>query len=168
MNRKYDVNYFIDKINKIRSIRPLISITTDVIAGFPNETDELFNETIDTIKKVNFSKLHVFPYSPREGTPASVMDNQVSDVIKKQRVSELINLSKQLELDYMNKFVGQTISFIPEVYKDGYLCGHTENYLSIKVKGCKKLLNEIVKVKINSIEYPYCLAEIYEEVYEVL
>jgi len=72
MNRKYDKEYFINKINEIRSIRPLISITTDVIVGFPNETEELFLETVDTIKKVNFSKLHVFPYSVREGTVAAV------------------------------------------------------------------------------------------------
>lgn len=160
MNRKYDVAYFIDKINKLRSIRPLISITTDVIVGFPNETDELFNETINTIKKVKFSKLHVFPYSPREGTKASVMNNQVSDVIKKQRVNALINLSKELEVNYMNEFLDETIEFIPEVYKDGYLIGHTENYLSIKAKGSIDLLNKIVEVKINNICYPYCIAKI--------
>lgn len=160
MNRKYDVKYFINKINEIRSIRPLISITTDVIVGFPCETDELFNQTIETIKKINFSKLHVFPYSPREGTVASRMDNQINDTLKKQRVSKLINLSKQLEFDYMNKFLDNTIEFIPETFKDGYLIGHTENYLSIKAKGCENLLNTIVKVKITSIDYPYCLAEI--------
>ena len=164
MNRKYDVAYFIDKINKLRSIRPLMSITTDVIVGFPYETDELFSETINTIKKVNFSKLHVFPYSPREGTKASIMPNQVSENVKKQRVNTLINLSKELELDYMNKFIGKYIEFIPETYKDGYLIGHTDNYLSIKVRGNKDLLNKIVKVKINDISYPYCKAEICEEV----
>ena len=165
MNRKYDVNYFIDKINKLKSIRPLMSITTDVIVGFPNETDELFEETIGTIKKINFSKLHVFPYSPREGTPASVMDNQVSEITKKQRVSRLIELSKQLEIDYMTEFINKNITFIPEVYKDGYLIGHTENYLSIKTKGSIDLLNEIVEVKINNVEYPYCISEICEKIY---
>lgn len=86
MNRKYDKKYFIDKINKIRSIRPTISITTDVIVGFPGETEEEFNETIDTIKKVNFSKLHVFPYSKRDGTAASLMDNQIDDVTKREEL----------------------------------------------------------------------------------
>jgi len=162
MNRKYDKEYFINKINEIRSIRPLISITTDVIVGFPNETEELFLETIDTIKKVNFSKLHVFPYSKREGTPASVMENQVDDVVKKQRVHRLIELSKELEVDYFNKFKDTVVNFIPEVYKDGYLVGHTGNYLSIKVKGCKEMLNKIVDVKITSVNYPYCEAELLE------
>ena len=165
MNRKYDIDYFINKINKLRSIRPTMSITTDVIVGFPNETDELFLETIDTIKKVNFSKLHVFPYSKREGTPASIMDNQVSEIVKKQRVSKLIDLSKELEIDYMNKFINKKILFIPEVCKDGYLMGHTENYLSIKTKGNIDLLNKIVEVEIKSIEYPYCISEICEKVY---
>lgn len=162
MNRKYDKKYFIEKINEIRKIRPSISITTDVIVGFPGETDELFLETIDTIKKVKFSKLHVFPYSKREGTKAASMDNQVDEVIKKQRVHELLKLSEELEKDYFNKFVGSTLKFIPEVYKDGYLIGHTGNYLQIKTKGDNKLLNEIVNVKIDYIDYPYCISSIVE------
>lgn len=160
MNRKYDTAYFINKINKLRSVRPNMSITTDVIVGFPGETDSLFNETVETIKQIKFAKLHVFPYSLREGTKASLMENQVSDIIKKQRVNVLLNLSKELELEYMNKFVGSQITFIPEVYKDGYLCGHTGNYLSIKAEGAKDLLNTLVDVEIISIEYPYCISKI--------
>ena len=163
MNRKYDVSYFIDKIDKLRSIRPLMSVTTDVIVGFPGETEELFNQTIETIKKVNFSKLHVFPYSIREGTKASTMPNQVDEKEKKRRVKVLMDLSKKLELEYMNKFIGQTLNYIPETYKDGYLKGHTENYLSIKAKGCENLLNKVVNIKIVNIDYPYCEAEICEE-----
>ena len=102
MNRKYDVSYFIDKITKLREIRPNISITTDVIVGFPNETDELFEETVKNIKKINFSKLHVFPYSLREGTKASLMENQINTTIKKDRSHILIELSKKLELDYVD------------------------------------------------------------------
>jgi len=160
MNRKYDLNYFFDKIEKLRSIRPNISITTDVIVGFPNETDELFEETINTIKKINFSKLHVFPYSKREGTKASLMDNQIDENIKKKRARILIDLSNELELNYMNKFINKEVEFIPETFKDGYLFGHTGNYLSIKVKGDKGLLNKVVKVKITSIEYPYCMSNL--------
>ena len=160
MNRKYDINYFINKINELRSIRPDISITTDVIVGFPFETEELFQETINNIKKINFSKLHVFPYSRREGTKADLMDNQVDDVTKKNRAHVLIELSKELELNYMNKFIGKEIEFIPETYKDGYLYGHTGNYLAIKTKGDKDLINNIVKVKIEKIEYPYCVSSL--------
>ena len=160
MNRKYDINYFINKINELRSIRPDISITTDVIVGFPFETEGLFQETINNIKKINFSKLHVFPYSRREGTKADLMDNQVDDVTKKNRAHVLIELSKELELNYMNKFIGKEIEFIPETYKDDYLYGHTGNYLAIKTKGNKELINNIVKVKIEKIEYPYCVSSL--------
>ncbi len=162
MNRKYDINYFIDKINKLRSIRPNMSITTDVIVGFPNETADLFEETISNIKKINFSKLHVFPYSLREGTKASLIDNQIDNVTKKERAHILLNLSKDLELAYMNKFINKTIEFIPETYKDGYLYGHTGNYLSIKLKGNKDLINKIVNIKIVNIEYPYCIGIVNE------
>ena len=163
MNRKYDISYFINKINKLRSIRPLISITTDVIVGFPYETEELFNETVENIKKIGFTKLHVFPYSVREGTKASLMDNQVSENIKKQRAHILLDLSKQLEINYINNFIGSYLEFIPETYKDGYLYGHTGNYLAIKTLGDKKLLNQIVKIKIDSLDYPYCLSSICQE-----
>ena len=163
MNRKYDISYFINKINKIRSIRPLISLTTDVIVGFPYETEELFNETVENIKKIGFTKLHVFPYSVREGTKASLMDNQVPEIIKKQRAHILLDLSKQLEINYINNFIGSYLEFIPETYKDGYLYGHTGNYLAIKTLGDKKLLNQIVKIKIDSLDYPYCLSSICQE-----
>lgn len=158
MNRKYDIDYFINKINELRSIRPNISITTDVIVGFPNETEEDFNETIDNVRKIKFSKIHVFPYSKREGTVAARMENQVSNEIKKERVSRLIKVSKELEIEYMNKFINQEVVFIPEVYKDGYLIGHTGNYLSVKMKSDKKLLNQEVKGKIESVNYPYVMA----------
>ncbi len=160
MNRKYDITYFINKINKLRSIRPNISITTDVIVGFPYETDELFNETIDNIKKIKFSKIHVFPYSIREGTKASLMDNQIKEEVKKERVRKLLDLSKELEIEYINKFIGKIIEFIPETYKDGYLYGHTSNYLSIKTLGNKDLLNKVIEVKIIQIDYPYCVSNI--------
>ena len=159
MNRKYDKEYFINKINEIRSIRPDISITTDVIVGFPSETDELFEETIDTIKKVNFSKLHVFPFSLRRGTKAEVIPNHVDEVTKKKRTKTLIELSKKLEIDYMNKFIGKKVIFIPEVYKDGYLIGHTGNYLLVKYKGMENLLNKDVLVEVKSVEYPYVIGE---------
>ncbi len=163
MNRKYDVAYFINKINKLREIRPLISITTDVIVGFPYETEELFNETINNIKNINFTKLHVFPYSVREGTKASLMTEQVSETVKKERVKKLLNLSKELEENYFNQFVGKYVDFIPETYKDGYLYGHTGNYLAIKTLGDKSLLNKIIKVKIEMLDYPYCVSSICQD-----
>lgn len=156
MNRKYDVAYFKDKINKIRSIRPNISITTDVIVGFPNETKDDFNTTVNTIKEIKFTKLHVFPFSVRKGTVAETMENQIDEKTKKERVHILMDISKELELDYMNKFVGCEVEFIPEVSKDGYIIGHTGNYLQIKSK-IKSNGHETIKTTIKSIEYPYCM-----------
>ena len=160
MNRKYDKEYFIDKINKIRSIRPDISITTDVIVGFPSETEELFNETIETINKIKFSKIHVFPFSLRKGTKAEEIPNHVDDVTKKKRVKELVELSYSLENSYMNKFINKNVLLLPEIYKDGYLIGHTDNYLKIKASGNKDLLNKIIEVEILENDYPYLLGKI--------
>jgi len=168
MNRKYDIAYFIDKVNKIRKVKPDISLTTDVIVGFPDETDDDFKEMVDNIKKINFAKLHVFPYSLREGTKAALMENQIDEVVKKERVNSLLNLSKQLELSYMDKFIGKEVEVLFETYKDGYLLGHTGNYLLIKAKGEKDLLNKIVKVKIIENTYPYCLASICKESFDNL
>ena len=159
MNRKYDKKYFIEKIEKLRSIRPLISITTDVIVGFPGEDESLFKETIETIKKIKFSKIHVFPFSLRKGTKAEDLDNKVDDVTKKNRVKELINISKNLEIEYFNKFINKTVEFLPEVYKDGFIIGHTGNYLQIKSVGTIKDLNTFKTVKIEKLEYPYLIGK---------
>lgn len=163
MNRKYDKTYFINKIEEIRKIRPEMSVTTDVIVGFPYETEELFMETVDTIQKIRFSKLHVFPYSKRTGTVASTMDEQVPEIIKKERVKTLLTLSKELEQSYMEQYVGKVVTFIPEVYKNGYLIGHTGNFLSIKVSGSEDMLYQDVNVLIETIEYPYCVGKIVEK-----
>lgn len=158
MNRKYDKKYFINKINKIRDIRKDINITTDVIVGFPGETDELFEETIDTINKINFTKMHVFPYSDREGTKASQMKNKVNGIIKKARVKKLLEISKQNEIKYMEKHLNKNITFIPEKYEDGYLIGHSGNYLLIKAKGNSNLIGKEVLVHTDKVEYPYILS----------
>ena len=159
MNSKYDKQYFIEKIEKIRNIRPNISITTDLIVGFPGETEELFNETIDTINKIKFSKIHVFPFSLRKGTKAEELPNHIDDVTKKKRVKELIEISENLEKEYFNKFLNTEVEFLPEIYKDDFIIGHTGNYLLIKKIGNIEDLNEIKKVTIKEIEYPYCIGK---------
>lgn len=160
MNRKYDVAYFLNKLAEIRKIRPNVSITTDIIVGFPGETDEEFNETLETAIKCQFSKIHVFPYSLREGTKAESLPNHIDEKTKKERVKKLIDLSKKLEIEYMSKFLNREITFIPETIKDGYLYGHTGNYLYIKTKGCEELLYKDIKVTLKEIDYPYLLGEI--------
>ena len=158
MNRKYDLSYFFHKIEEIRAIRPDISISTDVIVGFPGESDELFNKTIETCKKIAFSKIHVFPYSEREGTASSRMDNKLDGSIKKERARKLIEVSKELEINYMQKFIDKDVEVLIEEYKDGYSYGHTGNFLYVKIKN-ELPHNDMVTVKIKDINYPYCIGE---------
>ena len=133
MNRKYDLKYYEEKIKKIRMIRPNISITTDIIVGFPYETDKLFNETLEFSRKMNFSKIHVFPYSIRLGTSAANMPNQVDESIKKERVKKLMDLSETMEKEYYNKFVGKELDILVEVCDNNVSIGHSSNYLMIRL-----------------------------------
>ena len=159
MNRKYDLKYFEDKIAEIRSIRPDISITTDIIVGFPGETEELFKETLNTVRRINFSKVHVFPYSERKGTKSERLPNKIPTNIKKDYVKRLIELSKELEIEYASKFIGKELEILVEQTKDGFSYGHTSNYLNVKVKG-NLSHNELIKVKITSVDYPNVIGEI--------
>ena len=109
MNRKYDLAYFENKLKEIRKIRKDIAITTDVIVGFPFESDEDFRKTVDTVKRFEFAKIHVFPYSLREGTKAATMTDQVEGTTKKERAKALGEVSKELEINYMNKFIGKDL-----------------------------------------------------------
>ena len=159
MNRKYDLNYYFKKIEEIRKIRPSISITTDVIVGFPGESEELFLKTIETCKKIGFAKIHVFPFSLRNGTKAENLPNHLDNSIKKERSRRLLNVSKELEINYFSKFINSEVEVLIEEYKDGYSYGHTSNFLHVKVfKELKH--NEFYTVKITDIDYPYCIGEI--------
>ena len=146
MNRRYDTKYYEDKINLIRSVNPNISITTDVIVGFPGETEEDFNETYEFCKKMKFSKIHVFPYSDRDGTESSKMNNKVNPKVKKERVNKLLNLSNQLELEYKKKFNNKTLSVLFERKKFLTYTGYSSNYIEVKKIGFYKL-NNIYNVK---------------------
>lgn len=158
MNRKYDTEYFYNRINKIREIRPDISITTDVIVGFPGEDENLFEECIEFCKKIKFSKIHVFPYSVRKGTPAAKFPNQIDNALKKERARILIDVSKKLEEEYMMKFLNTKVDVLVEQNKDGYSYGHTSNYLLMKLEG-KYTSEEVINAKIVELEYPCCIAK---------
>jgi len=135
MNRKYDKKFFKEKIDFIRSIKKDISITTDVIVGFPGETDEMHNESMDFIKELKFTKIHVFPYSDREGTVASKMNNKVDGNVKKKRVNELLNISKELEKEYYSNFYGRDMKVLIEEEKEEHFIGFTPNYIKVKASG---------------------------------
>ena len=132
MNRKYDLQYFYQKINEIRNIRPDISITTDIIVGFPTETKVMFNKTYETAEKIKFSKIHVFPYSKRDGTIASRLKD-IDSTEKTNRVHKLLELSDYLELEYNKKFIGKEVNVLIEENKDNKSIGHTSNYLRVEI-----------------------------------
>ena len=155
MRRKYNIDEFIAKINKIREIRPDISITTDVIVGHPMESEELFLKTLETVTKINFSKVHVFPYSKREGTLASRMEGQVPKNIKHERSKRLIEKSGELEQAYLKRFQGKTLQVLIE--KDN--TGLTSNYIKVKVLD-NVLDNTLVNVLIKDIKDGYVLGEV--------
>ena len=147
MNRRYNKEYFLDKVNTIRMLRPNISLTTDVIVGFPSETEELFNESYEFCKQIGFSKIHVFPYSDRNGTVASKMTNKIDNSIKKQRVHKLMELSSKMEKEYYESNIGKKLNVLIEEYKDGFYYGFTDNYIYLKLKGNYEI-NDIYEVKI--------------------
>lgn len=159
MNRKYDLYYYFKKIEQIRKIRPMISITTDVIVGFPGEDEKLFEKTIETCKKIGFAKIHVFPFSLRNGTKAEELPNHLSNEEKKKRSRKLLEVSKELENNYFSKFIGKSESVLIEQYKDGYSYGHTGNFLNVKIEG-KLEHNKFYDVLITDISYPYCIGKI--------
>ena len=152
MNRKYTTAEYLEKINKIRSYLPNIAFTTDVIVGFPGETDEEFEETYNFIKQVNYSELHVFPYSPRKNTPAAKMKDQVNDQIKHERANRLLQLSKELNHEFALKQIGKTLKVLFEKRDGEYLIGHARDYLKVKVKTADNLIGEIVTIKIDKYD----------------
>lgn len=151
MNRKYDMDKFKEIINKIREVRPDINITTDLIVGFPTETKEDFLESYNNANEIKFGKIHVFPYSKRDGTVAAKMKSIVTDAEKKERTHKMITLSYKLENEYYNKFIDKTLSVLVEEVFDKYCTGHTDNYIKVIIN--KKLEhNKFYNVKIIKVD----------------
>lgn len=148
MNRKYTKEEYKRQIDRIRKVRPDISITTDVIVGFPNETDDDFEECLEFCKEIDFAKIHVFPYSKRNGTKAARMGGHVDGITKKERAKRLLKLSEWLESKYYENNIGKNEQILVETYKDDYYYGHTSNYLYLKLKGDFKE-NEVYNINIS-------------------
>jgi len=146
MNRKYLTNDFTEKVKTIRKFIPDASIGTDVIVGFPGETDALFCETVEYIKQTAFSYLHVFRYSQREGTPAATMKSQVPEKGKKARAAILEDTDKQLRAAYSEQFIGSVQPVLWEQWEEGILSGLTPHYLQVQVEGRKDRHNTISKI----------------------
>ena len=149
MNRRYDVKYFLDMTDKIKSKRKDIALSTDVIVGFPGESEEDFQETLDTCRKVGFSKIHVFPYSDRNGTVASRMTDKIPGNIKKDRVRRLMDLSNQLEKKYFESRIDTKVEILIEEKKDDYYLGFTSNYIPLKLKGNYNI-NDIYDIELKN------------------
>lgn len=160
MNRKYSKQEFLDKLSYLRSIKPNLAITTDLIVGFPTETEDDFEEMLAFVKECQFQEIHVFPFSRRDGTPAAKMSPQVDGTIKKERVNRMLEASRQLALLYAQSNVGMIHEIICEQYKDGEWIGHAANYLKIRFKGDPELTGKLVNVQVTEAGYPECIGNI--------
>lgn len=160
MRRKYSSDFYRSKIDKVKKALPNLAITSDVIVGFPGETEEEFMETYRFIQEVGYSELHVFPYSKRTGTPAARMTDQVDDETKNERVHRLITLSDQQAKEYASQFENEVLEVIPEeLYdaneSDALYVGYTDNYLKVKFEATPDMVGKIVRVKLTKAGYPY-------------
>lgn len=152
MNRKYTTEEYRNTVNMIRKYMPNAGITTDIIVGFPGETEEEFQETYDFVNEIGFSRIHVFKYSPRKGTPASEFDNQIHGSVKHSRSERLIELGNQLANRFMEKFIGKRMEVLFEENKGGYFEGYTTNYIRVKAESNKDIQGEILPVRIKTRE----------------
>lgn len=162
MKRPYDTTYFIERIRFIKQMIPDISISTDIIVGFPGETEEDFMKTIAFIKEVNFSFLHVFPYSKKSGTVAGKMLEQIGKDVKRARVTQLIKLSNQMYEAYQKTFIAKEVDIIMEAEKDGKWMGHSSHYLPIIIDSNEVCRNKVYNVNITSYENYHLLGKIVE------
>lgn len=160
MRRKYTMEFFAERLDRLREALPQLAITSDVIVGFPGETEEEFMETYNFVRDQRFSELHVFPYSMRTGTPAARMTDQVDEGVKNERVHRLIALNEQLAKQYASSFDGEVLDVIPEEkYKldpeSGLYEGYSDNYLKVFFEADESMVGKIVRVKLKKAGYPY-------------
>lgn len=153
MNRKYTTEEYKEAVENLRKAYKNPAITTDIIAGFPGESEEDFNVSYEFMKEISFSEAHIFPYSPRKGTKAADFPNQLEKKVKNERAKKMIELSKKLHNEYLSNFVGDIKEVLFErKAKDGYFEGHMSNYICVKVKSDEDLSHKFKNVKIASIE----------------
>ena len=158
MNRRYTTEEFKAVTKRLRAKFPNAALTTDIIVGFPGETDEEFNTTYEFLKEIAFYKMHIFKYSQRKGTKAAVMPNQVDGKIKEERSKKLIELSNENEYNYNRKYIGKQVEVLFEEREGEYLKGHTTNYIVVKHKTDKNdLINKIAKVTVSEAKQDFLM-----------
>ena len=158
MNRRYTTEQFKEIVRLLRNAYSDVNLTTDIIVGFPGETDEEFNKTYQFLKEIKFYKMHVFKYSPRKGTKAAVMLNQINGDIKEERSKKLIELSDRNEIEYNNSYIGKNVEVLFEEEKDGMYKGHTQNYIMVYCQSKENLDNKIMDVVCEKAEKEHIIA----------
>lgn len=161
MKRHYDSAFYLDLCEKIHNLFDNASLTTDIMCGFPGETYEEFEETLEFVKKAGFAKIHAFAYSQREGTPASVMENQIPKGIKEERNRKLIEVGTATRKVFFDRQIGKIFNVLFERQKeDGLFEGYTENYTPVKVKSNENISGKIIPVLLTENRGEYCFGEI--------
>ena len=158
MNRRYTTEQFKEIVRLLRGAYSDVNLTTDIIVGFPGETDEEFNKTYQFLKEIKFYKMHIFKYSPRKGTKAAVMPNQINGDIKEERSKKLIELSDRNEIEYNKSYIGKNVEVLFEEEKDGMYKGHTQNYIMVYCQSKEKLDNKIIDVVCEKAEKEHIIA----------
>ena len=159
MNRRYTIEEFKEIVERLRNTYKDVMLTTDIIVGFPGENEEEFEETYKFLKDIKFYKMHIFKYSPRKGTKAAEMKNQIDGNIKEERSRKLIELSDENEKEYNKRYIGKEVEILFEEEKEGLYKGHTQNYILAYYNTDKKLENKIVKVKCIGTETEHIIVE---------
>lgn len=163
MNRKYTTAEYENIVNIIRKYMPNAGITTDIIVGFPGETEEEFQETCEYVKKIKFSRIHVFKYSPRKGTPAAADKNQINGNIKNKRSEILIDLGEVLTKKFNAKFIDSSLLVLFEEESkgtEGFVEGYTSNYIRVKSKSSESILGSIKDIRIRDVDGDYLVGDI--------
>ena len=163
MNRKYDTARFFESVSLLREHFDAPAITTDMIVGFPGETEEEFSQSLDFIQRCAFAAMHIFPYSKRPGTPAASMPNQVPKAVKEDRAGRAAEIAAELERDYLSRFMGQTVEVLFEEERAGLWWGHTTRYCKVGVRSGENLHNQLRQVSVTSVEDGYLEGEIFLE-----
>jgi threonylcarbamoyladenosine tRNA methylthiotransferase MtaB len=163
MNRKYTTDQYRKIVKKLRASIPDIAITTDIIVGFPGESEEEFCQTFNFVQEMELSQIHVFKYSPRKGTPAAKFKNQIPSKIKNYRSEKMIKLGEKMMRRYREKFINEDMDVLFEDILDKdkrIITGFTSNYIKVAAKGSKNLIGEILPVKIREIKNDIVFGEI--------
>lgn len=160
MNRRYTIEQFKEIVQNLRKTYEDVILTTDIIVGFPQESDKEFEKTYQFLKEIKFYKMHIFKYSPRHGTKAAQMKGQINSETKDKRSQKLIKLSNKNQKEYHEKYIGKEVEVLFEEEKNGYYQGHTKNYMLSLIKSDENLENKMLKAKCIKAENDHILLEI--------